>query len=268
MSLLMKLMENPLDADYAEAAERRQAGAPPPGRASRAILLVVLVCVGMFTTVAVAQAREEPITNEQRERLIGEIKEGTARTDRLEEQLVSLRQQVTDIRAARLAKSRRGQQARTRLRRLEIAAAVVPVAGPGLVVTLDDRPPGESGIATSVGSGKVLDRDIQLLVDALWTAGADAVAVDGQRITSLTAIRSAGEAILVNYRPINPPYTVTAIGNPDILRSRLADSDVGRRFHTLQANLGIRFEVAKRSEVRLPGGSGVSLRYAREVDRK
>lgn len=268
MSLLLRLMENPLDSDYARAAERRGRREDTPRR-RRGVLFVALLCVGALTSVAVAQARDQPITNEQRTRLATEIEERTARTDELQQELATLRQQTAQLRAARLANTERGQRARGRLRELELSTGVVPVDGPGLMVTLADAPPSEDGIGSSGGAAsrdRVLDQDLQLLVDALWRGGAEAIAVDGQRITSLTAIRSAGEAILVNYRPIEPPYQVTAIGDPDTLRSRLAGSEAGRRFHTLHANLGIRFRAEKRDEVRLPGASGVSLRYAQEVD--
>ena len=58
------------------------------------------------------------------------------------------------------------------------------------------------------GDGRVLDRDLQELVNGLWAAGAEAVSVDGQRLTARTAIRSAGEAVLVDFRPLSPPYVV------------------------------------------------------------
>lgn len=270
MSLLLRLMENPLESDYARAAERGTGGRGRPLR-NRGVLFAALLCVGALTSVAVAQAREQPISNEQRTRLAAEIEERTARTDSLQQRLTELRQRTARLRAARLAKTEAGQQARGRLRQLELSAGVVPVSGPGLTVTVADAPSSEDGIGSG-GSGaasahnRILDHDLQLLVDALWAAGAEAIAVDGQRITSMTAIRSAGEAILVNYRPIKPPYQVTAIGDPDTLRSGLAGSKTGRRFHTLHTNLGIRFSVEKRSEMQMPGSSGVSLRYAEEVD--
>lgn len=268
MSLLLRLMENPLDSDYARAAERREAGNGRGGR-HRGALFAALLCVGALTSVAVAQAREQPISNEQRTRLAAEIEEHTARTDGLQQRLAEVRRDTAELRAARLAKTERGQRTRERLRTLELSAGVVPVTGPGLAVTLADAPSSDEGLGPSgaaTSRDRVLDHDLQLLVDALWGAGAEAIGVNGQRVTSLTAIRSAGEAILVNYRPVKPPYRVTAIGDPDALRSGLAGSTAGRRFHTLRANLGIRFRVEKRGEMHLPGASGASLRYAQEVE--
>ena len=49
----------------------------------------------------------------------------------------------------------------------------------------------------------MLDRDLQVIVNGLWAAGAEAIAVNGQRLTACSAIRSAGEAILVDFRPLS-----------------------------------------------------------------
>ena len=62
------------------------------------------------------------------------------------------------------------------------------------------------------------------LVNRLWIAGAEAIAIDGHRLTSLTAIRFAGEAITVDYVSLTPPYEVTAIGDPDTLPARLLET--------------------------------------------
>lgn len=271
MSLLLTLMQDPLDPEYRRAAARRQAAGRSQRRAStRALLFLGLLCIGVFTSVAVAQARDQPITSDQRERLVAQIEERTRRTDELKKRVLRLRQEVGQIRTQRLAKSDRGQQARARLRDLQMAAAVRPVRGTGLVVTVDDAPPDQDSISGDKPeySRRVQDRDLRILVNALWAAGAEEISVDGQRLTSLTAIRSAGEAILANYRPLNPPYVVKAIGAPDRLRSELADSDAGRYFHTLQANIGISFRMETREGLRLPGASGVSLRYAREANQE
>ena len=83
------------------------------------------------------------------------------------------------------------------------------MTGPGLVVRLDDAAGDGDGAdvdpRTDVDdSGRVTDRDLQTVVNEVWAAGAEAVAVNGQRLTALSAIRSAGDAILVDFRPLTP----------------------------------------------------------------
>lgn len=269
MSLFLRLMAEPLDGGYAQAAARRAGTARTPAhrRSVRLLLFAALLCIGLFASVAVAHARQQPITNDQRDKLVTHIHDQTARSDKLQDKLARLRARTERARSARLAKSERGRQAEDRLRRLRTAVGAVPVRGPGLTVRIANKPlaEGVSGASDIPPSVRLRDDDVRMLVNALWSAGAEAVAVNGSRITSLTAIRSAGEAILVNYRPINPPYTVSAIGDPDELRSGLAGSEAGRLFHTLHANYRMGFDVRKRGYLRLPGASGASLRYARKA---
>ena len=71
------------------------------------------------------------------------------------------------------------------------------------------------------------DGYLQLVVNALWAAGAEAVSINGQRLGPTTAIRFAGEAVLVDFRPVTNPYEISAIGNPDALqREFLENSEV------------------------------------------
>mgnify|MGYP006206322601 CR=1 FL=1 len=53
---------------------------------------------------------------------------------------------------------------------------------------------------------------LQDIANALWSAGAEAVAINGQRLTATSTIRAAGGAILVGFRPVTGPYEVSAIG--------------------------------------------------------
>jgi uncharacterized protein YlxW (UPF0749 family) len=114
----------------------------------------------------------------------------------------------------------------------------------------------------------VVDRDLQLVVNGLWAAGAEAISINGRRLTSLTAIRSAGEAILVDYRPLRPPYVVSAIGDPRRLEARFADGPGGEYLRLLADNFGVRVKTDSRSDLRLPAASGVTLRNASTVDKE
>ena len=88
-----------------------------------------------------------------------------------------------------------------------------------------DDAPATLGLPTG---GVILDTDLQSLVNALWTAGAEAISINGNRLTSLTAIRFAGRAITVDYRSLTPPYVIDAIGNPETLPARLLETPGGQ----------------------------------------
>ncbi|RAY11111.1 hypothetical protein DPM19_31880 [Actinomadura craniellae] len=263
MSLLADLLgEQALDPGYAAAAARR-GNRPPPRRGG---MLLVLVLTGVLIAVAAEQVRRsEPVAQQQRSRLIEEVRDRTAATDELQRRLDRLRAETERLRAAALARSDAGRRVREELRRAGEAAAAVPVAGEGLVVTLDDaRPPaGEEELGPGA-AGLVYDQDLQLLVNGLWAAGAVAVGINGLRLTSTTAIRAAGEAILVDYRPLTPPYRVTALGDRDRLHAAFTGSAAARRLHVIEKRFAIRFEVRRADEVRLPGAGSLRLRHAGE----
>ena len=95
--------------------------------------------------------------------------------------------------------------------------------GPGVLVVVDDSPS-----AAADARDRVLDLDLQVLANGLWEAGAEAVAINGHRLSSLTAIRSAGDAITVDYRSLTRPYRVEAIGDPRTLQAYLLSLLLGR----------------------------------------
>jgi uncharacterized protein YlxW (UPF0749 family) len=114
-------------------------------------------------------------------------------------------------------------------------------------------------------NGRIQDRDLQSLVNALWAAGAEAVSVGGQRLAPTTTIRAAGEAILVDLRPVQSPYTLAAVGDPATLLPRFADSEAARRFQSYTDLYGIQFTVRSAKDLQLPAATDPDLRYASPV---
>ncbi|WP_242909881.1 DUF881 domain-containing protein [Actinomadura terrae] len=277
MSLLLDLFSGKLlDPGYAEAAARRAAreegedgeGGDGGLRRSRfrgGGVLLVLVLVGVLLAVAGAEVRRsEPVAAEQRARLIDEIHARTGETDGLQRRLDRLRDETERRRAAALARSDAGRRARRQLAEARTAAAAAPAAGSGLVVTLDDAPRdgAPSGGGPGSDDGRVYDQDIQVAVNGLWAAGARAIGINGQRVTPVTAIRTAGEAILVDYRPLRAPYEVTALGDPGSLREGFEGAAADRRLRQLQERYRIGYATRRSDEVRLPAAAGLQLRYA------
>jgi uncharacterized protein YlxW (UPF0749 family) len=281
MSLLADLFAGKaLDPGYAEAAARRAdrarstgdgAGEGTANSASRphevprhAGFVAVLVVAGLLLAVAGQEVRRsEPVAQKERARLVGEIRARTSETDALQRRLEGLRVETERLRAAALTRSEAGRRTRGELGRVAAAAAATPASGGALVVTLDDAPGGTDGDDGSP-TGRVYDQDLQILVNGLWAAGATAIGINGQRLTSMTAIRSAGEAILVDYRPLSPPYEVTALGDRDRLSAAFGDSSADRHLRALEDQFGIRVGVRTKRSARLPAAGALRLRYARE----
>jgi uncharacterized protein YlxW (UPF0749 family) len=256
-----------LDPAYAEVAARREAGLPRgPRRVSPRILAAVLL-VGVATGVATTQVKQRAdAVSASRRALVEDIHAQTRETDRLASQAATLGETVSRTRAQMLGADARGRQAAADVAALELVSGTVAVVGPGVVVTLRDA----SGSAGSSdgrggqpGQGRIYDRDVQEVVNALWAAGAEAISVNGQRLTSLTAIRSAGEAVLVDLRPLSPPYVLRAVGDPDALEPAFVDSATARKFQTWTSLYDIGFEVDRAKELRLGAASQPDLRVAR-----
>lgn len=276
MSLLNDMMANTLDEAYAQRAARKvgMAAQQPPANASRPSGLVrrgtavlTLLALGVMTGTAVGQvrARQEASTG-LRADLAAEVRARSGDTDRLAHEAERLRGEVARVQAEVLGADVAGRAAAQQLLALGLASGTVPVTGPGLVVVIDDAPDDAVAEEPLRGGteldGRVQDRDLQDVVNALWAAGAEAVSVNDVRLTALTAIRSAGDAILVDFRLLSPPYTVRAVGEPAALELALLDGPTGARLSTYVSLYGISFQARRESSLSLPGASTPQLRAA------
>lgn len=260
---LTELFRNPLDPGYAAAARRRARGQTPTGWRSvsvRAVSVVTLVALGFLLAVAYRQTMAaEPSRSQVRAGLVEQIKQQQAESDDLARHADELRQRVARQRDAALTGS-----AAARLRELEAATGLGRVRGDGVVVRVADAATETDAVtgAGGVNLGRVLDRDLQEIANGLWSAGAEAVAINGQRLTATSPIRAAGGAILVGFRPITGPYEVAAIG-PEELRRRFQDSAAARLMRAVAAEYGMSFEVQAADDLTLPGVGAPGLDYAR-----
>ena len=266
MLLLTALVEDSLDEGYARAAARRAAG-EPEHRGGAAVLLAGLAAVGLLLATAAVQTQERSsATAEARDALTAEVEDRTATNDRLERQLDRQRAQVARARTERLRITAEGARLSRTLTALEAATGAGPVAGPGMTIRLTDAPEDPDGADvdprtdTTADEGRVSDRDLQTVVNEVWVAGAEAITVNGQRLTALSAIRAAGEAVLVDFRPISPPYEVAAIGPPE-MRSRFVDGFGGSYLQVLR-DYGIDYAVQDDGDLALGASAGVTVRYA------
>lgn len=274
MSLLVDMTAAALDPSYGDAAARKagsgshDGGERAPGR--RRIprrLTALLVLVGVGTGVAAAQVRQHAgDVGSVRRSLLADVRRETRETDQLAAQADRLRTQVQHVRDQGLGEGARGRSTAAQLAALELVTGGVAVHGPGLVVRLDDAPDVSTDNTTSrggqLGAGRIYDRDVQDVVNALWAAGAEAITINGQRLTAQTAIRSAGEAVLVDFRPLSPPYVLRAVGNVDAMEPAFADGATARRFTTWTSLYGIGFDISRAQDLRLSAAGAPDLRVA------
>ncbi|MFH8837764.1 DUF881 domain-containing protein [Streptomyces sp. NPDC017868] len=266
MSLLNNVIDHALDDGYAEATARRAAEGGGLPRNLRAKLGVAagLLLAAVVVTVGAAEARiSAPVVAKERQDLIDRIDKETSTADRLEADVERIRTEVGD-RQRQALQQHGGDQAEL----VALLSGATPVHGTGVKLVVDDAKgtdTGGGGPRESSGfsdTGRVRDRDMQRVVNGLWESGAEAVAINGQRLTSLSAIRAAGDAILVDNKPLVPPYTVLAIGDGKRLSTAFQDSADGQYLHALVENFGIRSRISAEGDVRLPAAPSLTVRTA------
>lgn len=255
---LTALFRDPLDPAYAQAAEDKRNNPPLPRRhlaGRKAISLVVLVAIGFLFAVAYRQVvMDTPKRDKVRAELIAQIGEQKERTTKLAADAEALQAEVTRLRDLSLLDPAQAQE----LRDLEAATGMTKVSGDGLVVRLADGPDG----ATSE-KARILDYDLQQMVNTLWFYGAEAISINGRRLTALSTIRR-GAGIYVGDFPVASPYEISAIGPPD-LYDNFDKSQTARVYRDLAQRPEHRFglRVTKQDDLVLPAAVLPEIRYAK-----
>lgn len=258
---LTELFRNPLEPGYAAAAERAaREGPPTPGRRriTGGITALTMVALGFLLVVAYQQTvADAPAESDARATLVKQVQSRREETTGLQRQADQLRADVAGLREREL-----GGAAGAQLRELEAATGLAPLRGDGAKITLKDGPATTDPVTgVQHTDALVKDTDLQLAANALWSDGAEAIAINGQRLTATSTIRQAGEAILVDFQPVTTPYDVVAIG-PDSLAGDFRDGYAGRFFHELVLRYGMSFSAAEARDVTVASSADLTLRVA------
>lgn len=249
--LLRQLLENPVSEGYTRAVR-------PTEQTWWGRLLAILV-VATLTAGATWGARElqaalrgaDSVNRTLRE----EVRARAEQQDALENEIAGLHDSVQAARGALLVDDR---ALLDNAAQLGAHTGAVPVTGEGLVVTLDDA-------AAATNEERIHDFDLQVLVNGLWASGAEAIAVNGQRLATSTAIRTAGSAVLVNLVPVAGPYVIEAIGHPEDLQVRLAQTRAAGHLAVLRDTYGVTVDIEPSAKLELGAVQQTSTRWARSL---
>ena len=213
---------------------------------------------GLLVAVAAVQnSRNADADEASRNALVERIELRKDAVSSLQDRIVDLRAQNDNLLDLVVDLTTAGQNARPGHRRTwRSSTGFVAVTGPGLRVTVDDQPQGDP-------DGRVRATDLRVLVNGLWQAGAEAIAINGRRLTSLSAIVNSDIAIQVNQGPLSPPYVVQAVGGPN-LDADFVETQSGLTFIALAEQFGFVVERDTVSSLLLPAAppSMQRLRYA------
>jgi uncharacterized protein YlxW (UPF0749 family) len=253
MDLLNQIIRQPVDPDYAVVAVR--GNQPIRGRWMLALLAVIIGA--LFAVAALQTTRAAPALKSERTELINRVQNAEREQDELRGRVTSLSGEITTLRAAALGDDDAAGALEARIEALDPVVGNVAVSGPGVLIVVDDSPS-----ATGDSRDRVLDIDLQVLANGLWQANAEAVSINGHRLSGLTAIRSAGDAITVDYRSLTRPYRVEAIGDPRTLQARFVESSAGAWWNDLAQNRRMRYEISDVKQLDLAADPGMVLRHA------
>ncbi|WP_110183479.1 DUF881 domain-containing protein [Nocardioides solisilvae] len=259
--LLSLVTEQSMDQDYQHVAARRGQRPVPEedgGRGRRVVTAAAVAVFGLLVAVAAVQtSRNADVAALSRASLVSRVQEQRADVRALQDRAGELRAANTTAEESARALREREEEVRQEVSRLGVRTGSLAVRGPGIRVTVASAP-------GATERQVVQDDDLLYLVDGLWAAGAEAIAINGQRLTTLSSIQNSGDAIHVNVRPVNPPYVVSVVGDPDTLEARLLRTTHGAVFYALARSLEFEFRIQEDDELELPAARVRPLPHARE----
>ncbi|GAA0663170.1 DUF881 domain-containing protein [Kitasatospora atroaurantiaca] len=231
----------------------------------RALTCAVFALAGLLFYISAETARGTSLrTDNSLLRLSDVIRQRSTQNQQAQQQLGELQ-----ARADELAKQQ-GQSPSdvAQLRALQQQAGLTALKGPGLIVTLNDAPPGATARLPGIPEPGVNDlvihqQDIQAVVNALWRGGAEGIQVMDQRLISTSAVRCVGNTLLLQGRVYSPPYVIRAVGKTDRLRAAVDADPTIANYLQYVAAYGLGWKVQENADMTVPGYSGtVDLRYA------
>lgn len=144
------------------------------------------------------------------------------------------------------------------------AAGLTAVKGPAVSVTLTDAPTTVKPPGVAEELLIVHQQDIQAVVNALWQGGAEAMTIQGQRVTTRTGIKCVGNSVLLHGIPYAPPYVIVAIGDQRALEKSLQASTYLDAYRQYADRYGLGYAQKRITEATLPAyGGGIALGNAK-----
>lgn len=155
---------------------------------------------------------------DQQQRLATGTLDQQVASQKLSSEIEKLRSDNTKLENTLASQTGSSKVLNDNLQEAKLFAGLTEVQGPGIVVTLrDSQKPQSNFVQLQI----IHDLDVLRVVNELWNAGAEAIAVNGQRVSVTTCIRCVGSTILVNNQQQASPIKVSAIGDPSTLSGAL-----------------------------------------------
>ena len=244
-----------------EASRRRRAGRRPLARGLTAAVCAVAAFLVVVSTV---NARGSDLRPGRNTDLVSLVADQSRQNAQLTRQVTDLRAQVDGLTDAENAGA--GSDLPQQLQEREAAAGLTAVSGPAVSVTLDDAPSSVAANGVDADLLVVHQQDIQAVVNALWSGGAEAMTIQGQRVISTTGVKCVGNTVVLHGVPYAPPYVISALGDQDRLENALTTSTPVDIYRQYVAAYGLVYSEGRDATAMFPAHEGsLDLQHAQPL---
>ncbi|MDN5563087.1 uncharacterized protein YlxW (UPF0749 family) [Luteococcus japonicus] len=225
----------------------------PVSATARFASLLVVVLAGAMMAISARTSGGTDLRPDRNQDLVGLVRSQAEANLELQRKVEAQRNQVDALGVSTGGEDATGRRA---LEQANKEAGLTPVKGPAMRVTLTDAPLSVKPMGIDEDLLVVHQQDIQMVVNVLWAAGAEAMTIQGQRVTSLTGIKCVGNTVVLRGVPYAPPYVITAIGDPARLEAALATSKEVAVYKEYVDAYRLGWKQERLAQVRMPGYTG------------
>jgi uncharacterized protein YlxW (UPF0749 family) len=197
----------------------------------------------------------ETFTTSAQQVLADQVVELENEQEQLRQQIAAAEAEVQAIQAESTSSSAILAALNARLEEARLAGGLTAVTGPGVIVEIADSnrvvPPGENP-----SSFIVLVDDLRDIVAALWASGAEAIAIEGERLVATSSIYGVGASVLVNTSFLSPPFRIEAIGSDGLLERFQSHPAFTSRVAQRIEVFGLEYAAAAATDLQLPAYVG------------
>lgn len=224
-------------------------------RLARSATVIVMALAGLMMTTAAINSRGHDLRPERDTDMATLVRSQASHNAALQKEAAGLRAQVEDL-------SKANQTPGVTSSVISSASALAPsvgleaVSGKALRVTLDDAPLSENPDGVDANMLVVHQQDIQMVVNTLWSGGAEAMTIQGQRVISTTAVKCVGNTVVLHGVAYAPPYVIEAIGDLNAMQKALDTSEAVRIYKEYVSAYQLGWSVERAGQVTMPAYTG------------
>lgn len=266
LRLIDDLTNRPMDPMFSDSRLDKRPKSAFRVWSTRVIVFIICVAVGFSGSIIVQILHTDP-RKEIRSSLARELTQQTKHLNTLNSEVSSLRVKVEN-QSKKLANTTKNDT----LTYDEMATGTIPVTGPGITLTIanplaanSDTTSGSLPRESSSNIRVVTDGDLQVFIQILWQAGAEAISINGYRLGVQTSVRTAGQTILVGVNQVQSPYKIQAIGDASALASAVGEKSQ-RSLYTTLKGAGIYPQITTSKSITLEAASSSEISYAERAN--